>query len=183
MAPTLVQQIWLDLDNVTKEAIEWSGIGRNSEPESWGGVSIEHEQSWANDRIEFVTKTSIGRGLSIALYRLCYPAFESADDVVRLAVKRYKASKANEELPETPGFMGPGTTGDALRAAGGQRVAAQKPTTPIPTASPTPSGPKHNLPETAITAIKKGMANGFDASMFAEMYGITQKLVKEIANG
>lgn len=182
MAPTIVQQIWEDLDTVTTAALTWPGVGKltpekANEENPW--YSSEDQFDYLQDRIDFVKNTAVGRGLSIALYRLCAPAFESADDVVRLAVKRYNAKAAGEEMPPTPGFMGPGNTGDGLRAAGGQKI---EPPTQTPSAAPIPHGPKKKskLNTSAIEAIKMGLANGIDASMFADMYNVSIEEVKAV---
>ncbi|ANA87309.1 hypothetical protein SEA_GIBBLES_72 [Gordonia phage Gibbles] len=197
MAPTLVQQIWLKLDEVMSEAMNWNGGGkilnREKAIEKLGPwYSSEDELNWLNDKVEYVGKTSVGRGLAEALVIICTPAFENSDQVVRLAVKRYKAKVAGEELPDTPGFMGPGQTGDSLRLAGqGTEANVQSGVapsvsteTPSPTPAPTQPGPKKKkskLNETAIASIKKGLANGFDAETFAEMYNVSIDEIKALA--
>lgn len=201
MAPTLVQQIWHKLDEVMETAITWQDHGklpREQVSDKW--FSSVDEIKWLTDKIEYVTKTSIGRGLAESLVIMCTPAFETSDQVVALAVKRYQAKLAGEEMPATPGFMGPSQTGDALRLAGGRTVtntgspetinppqpSPGEKATPTPSATPTQIGPdKSKLPklsDKAIAAIKKGMAAGFDASMFSTMYGITEDQVKEIGS-
>ena len=187
MAPTLVQQIWHKLDDVMETAMAWQDHGklpREQVSDKW--FSSVDEIKWLTDKIEYVTKTSIGRGIAESLVIICTPAFETSDQVVALAAKRYQAKVAGEEMPETPGFMGPSQTGDALRLAGqGKASGVSNTPIPIPSATPTQIGPDKpkspKLSDQAIAAIKKGMAAGFDASMFATMYGITEDQVKEIA--
>lgn len=180
MAPTLVQQIWHKLDEVMEQALTWNGPGKKKEIE-------DPHAEWMNDRFDYLTKTSVGRGLAEALVIMCQPAFENSDQVVKLAVARYKAKSAGEDMPETPGFTGSGQTGDSLRVMGQGKEADIQTTpsipTPTPSPVPTPAGPKKKkskLSDTAIAAIKKGIANGFDAETFADMYGVSVAEVKAV---
>ena len=184
MAPTLVQQIWHKLDEVMIEAMTWTGNGKilNRDKAIEAFTNWEDEINWLNDKVEYVGKTSIGRGLAESLVILCTPAFETSDQVVALAVKRYQAKASGEEMPATPGFMGAGATGDDLRIAGGQ-----KPVTQTPSPTPTQNGPKASpkpvkskLNEEQKTAIKKALAAGFDISQLAGMYGVKVEEIKEL---
>lgn len=185
MAPTIVQQVWHKLDEVMETALTWEGNGKFTkekamENNAW--YTSEDELNWLGDKINYTQKTSIGRGLAEALVIMCYPSFETSDQVVALAVKRYQAKASGEEMPATPGFMGAGATGDDLRIAGGQ-----KPVTQTPSPTPTQNGPKASpkpvkskLNEEQKTAIKKALAAGFDISQLAGMYGVKVEEIKEL---
>lgn len=185
MEPTLIQQIWMKLDNVMETALEWPGSGKNkTNPDNFS--SDDEYLFYLKNRVEYVTQTSIGRGIAETLVILCQPAFTDSNQVVRHAVLRYKALKSGDHMPDTPGFSGPGQTGDSLRIAGQGKAASvsgavtPKTTTDIAESATTSAANTHGLDEKQITGIRKAMANNFDIEQVATLYGVSKAKIKEI---
>ncbi|USH45075.1 hypothetical protein SEA_CAMERICO_79 [Gordonia phage Camerico] len=190
MAPTIIQKTWFELDAVMKRAMEWPGPGNNLNPEP---STVEEWCTYLEDRVDYVGITAIGRGLAKAIQLACTPFFEDADQVVALAVKRYQASISGQEMPETPGFMGPGQTGDALRVAATGEAPPEK-TSDTPAGSTRQIGldddekPKKKkaapkaaggLDQSQIDFIKMSLTSGFTPQQVAATMGITEAQVQE----
>lgn len=115
MTATLLQQLWLELDKSIAEGIRWAGVGKNRDPHI---ENIEEHVEWLEDRVQYLTDVAgLGRGLATAIQIMCQPAFYTTDEVIALAVRRYQAAEQKEDMPATPGFMGPGVSGEMLRQA------------------------------------------------------------------
>lgn len=125
VAITLVQKLWLKLDDAIAQSMSWKGIGKNKE---YAAENVDDYLDWAQDRVWFLEgPAGVGRGLAEALVVMCTPAFDEggADAVVALAMKRWQAEQTGDVLPQTPGFMGAGVSGKDLRLAGSGKTKEQ----------------------------------------------------------
>ncbi|AKL88255.1 hypothetical protein GMA3_78 [Gordonia phage GMA3] len=183
MAPTIIQQMWHELDKHTAEAIEWSGPSKDK-------PSPDDLNAWCSyleDMVDKTAKTSAGRGLAIAIMIACTPFFENSDQVVKLAVQRYKAMKAGTEVPSTPGFMGQ-ASGDALHVAAKQNAPTSGTTAKKPAKSAVPStppavGPTQNsatpvIDAGMVAAVKGVAAAGFGVKQIAGSLNLTETQVE-----
>ena len=185
--PTIIQKTWFELDKYIETAFDWPGEGKNPEPTPG---SVDEWCDYLEDRVDYVGKTAIGRGLAIAILIASAPFYETADQVVAHAVKRYEAKKAGQEMPETVGFM---------------NVAAEPPATQQPVQqenSATPAGrsrqiglddeekpkkksapaktPVPGLTEEQVGFIKSTAATGFTALQIAQTIGIDVSVVEGV---
>lgn len=85
---SITTKIWEHLDAATVVVMEGKPAD-NADPSDWE---------------KFYKAQGNARGLSMAIFELTTPEFEDSTAVVKHAVKRYKAAKAGEELPPTPGI-------------------------------------------------------------------------------
>lgn len=125
MTVSLVQKIWFKLDESIDESLAWSNIGKNK---NHYADDQDDYVRWLEDRVAFLEgPANAGRGLAEALVILCTPAFDKggADAVIALAMRRWQARQDNDMMPQTPGFMGPGVSGNDLRLAGAGEVKEQ----------------------------------------------------------
>lgn len=181
---SIIQKMWLELDKFTAEAIEWSGPARQAPAPD----DLNEWCSYLEDMVDKTEKTAQGRGLAIAIMIACTPFFENSDQVVRLAVKRYQAKKAGENMPDTPGFMGQ-ASGDALHVAAKGSVpasgkTASKPARTAENSTKPPAGPTQNSDTPAldagmVTAIKGVAAGGFGTKQIAATFNVTEEQVEK----
>lgn len=103
------------------------------------------------------------RGLGFAIEKFSHPFLQEDRAVARLAWKRYKAIRAGEQMPDTPGVAGynplpPG----AIRAT---------------------VKPKPFLSPTTVEQILKGIQSGFSVTTLADIYKVPTSVVMAVADG
>ncbi|AKC02910.1 hypothetical protein AVT65_gp72 [Gordonia phage Gmala1] len=192
-APTIIQQMWLELDKYIELAMTWQGASNNEEGDLVDQTRIE----WLDDKLQRTEKTAIGRGLAEAIKIACAPFFENSDQVVALGVKRYQAKKLGEAAPDTPGFMGQ-VSGEALHIAATGTVPGRpvtqkntaQPKNPVAPKTSTLAPSKKSAPvssgvnEGTAIAIRAAHSGGFDIKQIVSTFGVTEEEAREVlANG
>lgn len=158
---TITQQLWSMLDGATRRVKEWDA-----------------EDTEAN-RSELDKARGEARGIAQAIVILSVPYYESANDVVKEAVRRYKQSRDEVPFQDTPGVDGYNPAPVDHQAHLGQGRTVNEAKLPV---KPAFTGGKKLEPK-QIKGIKNGMAAGFPPDMLAKSYGVSVDRVHEIAAG
>ncbi|AOE44582.1 hypothetical protein SEA_JUMBO_74 [Gordonia phage Jumbo] len=189
MAPTIIQQLWLELDNYMKQAMEWEGAA--ADPNRINEVQTQEELcDFLENMVDKTAKTAAGRGLAIAIQIASHPYFQTSDEVVMLAMERYQASVSGQEMPPTPGFTDTAIPAaqekpqpvpeekpaPAPKKSGTQTVAAPAPAVPVVT-PPSNAGP---VDPGIVASIKSVHASGFSVIQIAQTFKIGEEQVKEV---
>ena len=104
--------------------------------------------------------------------------FPDTDSVIRHTVKRYKAYKAGEILPATPGFLYSGKSmedlaGDLGYAYGADYEKMEAEIADVASRPKPTAGRKEKFPEPQRSNILKALDNGMEPDELASLYGCT----------
>lgn len=165
---TLTAKLWTELDASTDRF-----------------MGIPKEERQTPDALKAAGEA---RGLSKAIHIMCIPHYDSSDAVAKLAVQRFKARQAGQEMPPTPGNMSDAEAQQAIVAKHEEtkakaKVATKKESAPEGKGSPDDDAVRievAKLREQQIKQITNGLRCDFEPSKLAELFKVSEAAILRV---